>query len=244
MAEPYRLSPEQIRFYREEGYLQVEGFLTPAECERYNAEAEKKAQGHYHNYLHFHEEVPAFHELILNPRLHDICDQLQDHRMIPIGSIYFFCKPNNPLENGSVPHQDNYSPKSPPGSYFVASVAFDDADEKNGALVVYPKTHLLGELPGQEKKNFEYDAKGQLTTAYPIGNECRIPEGYAPLTLNYKKGSALFLHSLLVHSAPKNVNPDGRWRRQIYLHFIKDGHPFWPGWNAKRQIMDRGPRRI
>ena len=226
--------------YERDGYLVVEDVFSPAECDRFIAAAEARAEGHFHNYLDFHETLPDFKALITDKRLLSLADQLHQHRMVPIGSIFFFCKPGNPLENGSAPHQDNYAPKSPFGSYFVMAVAFADADEGNGSLVVYPGTHKLGDLPAVARPNFEFDASGHITKAYPIGNDVKVPDNYKPLTLRYKKGAAIFIHGHIVHEAPKNPSPD-RWRQAIYMHYIKDGHPFWPGWNAKRQLIDRPP---
>ena len=208
-------------------------------------EAHDFAGDNIHNYLSFHRDLNNFNKTILRNDLHDICDQLNDFRMIPIGSVFFFCKPNNPLENGSHPHQDNYVAKAPFGSYFVASIALDDADESNGALQVWPKSHKVGELPFEDTKNFEFDNEGHVTKAYPIGSRVLdIPNEFDKLTLNYEAGDLILLHSHIIHAADKNCSDEDRWRRQVYFHFVRDGDPFWPGWNAKRQIMDRGPRRV
>lgn len=244
MENIYKLTPEQIKSYQENGYLVVKNFLKNHEVEGLVRAAHDYAGDNIHNYLNFHRDVSEFNSTILRSDLHDICDQLNNSRMIPIGSVFFFCKPNNPLENGSNPHQDNYVAKAPFGSYFVASIALDNANAENGALKVWPRSHLLGELPFKDTKNFEFDDDGKLTKAYPIGSECQIPDGYEELILEYKKGDLILLHSHIIHAAEKNVSTNDNWRRQVYFHFIREGDPFWPGWNARRQIMDRGPRRL
>jgi phytanoyl-CoA hydroxylase len=230
--------PEQVQRYREEGYLVLEEVLSADECQRLSLAADQAAAGHYANILDLHDRSKAFHGLITDPRILRVADTIQGARMIPIGSVFFFCKPGNPLENGAHMHQDNYAPKAPYGSYFVIGVPLDDADEGNGALVVYPRTHELGELPSTPSKNLEFDASGKVIKAYPVGHEVQIPGGYAPHQLRYRRGSLLLLHGHTVHGAPKNPSPD-RWRRIVYLHFIKDGDPFWPGWNARRRLIDR-----
>lgn len=233
-----KLTDEEIKFYEENGYLVIPEFLDGDHCHQISQAVDDCVKGDYRNYLTLHEDIDIVKQLITNRDLLALADQLQSHRMIPIGSIYFFCKPNNPLENGSYPHQDNYAPKSPVGSYLVGSVSFDDADKENGALIVYPKTHLLGDLPCEDSKNFEYASDQTLSKVYPIGSKVVIPEGYEEKQLEYKKGSLIFLHGHTIHFAHKNSSD--RWRRTIYLHYIKDGHPFWPGWNAKRQLIERG----
>jgi len=69
-----------------------------------------------------------------------------------------------------------------------------------------------------------------------------LPQGLEPVTLSYPRGSLVFIHAHLVHGARRNPSPE-RWRRAMYMHYIKDGDPFWPGWNAKRQLIERGDRR-
>ncbi len=232
------LSAEQKAFYAENGYLVLDELFTKEECAKLRKDADEAAEGRFTNYLDLHKRRESFHNLIISPKLLPILDELQGVRMIPIGSIVFYCKPGNPLENGSNPHQDNYAAKAPVGSYLVCGVAIDDADEKNGALVVIPRIQKLGDLPNTPSKNFEKDADGNIIKANPIGNKVEIPEGYEEVQLTYKQGSVILLHGHNVHYAPKNNDPV-RWRRTIYLHYIKDGDPFWPGWNARRQIMER-----
>jgi len=231
-------TPEQLQFYRENGYLIVEKFLSGEACDTLIAGAAAVANGHYTNLLNLHARTAEFHQLLTHPEILSMADAIQNARMIPIGSIYFFCKPDNPLEQGSHMHQDNYATKAPYGSYFIAAVALDDTDEGNGALIVYPGSHKLGDLPNTPSKNFDRDKSGKITTAYPIGNPVQIPPEYKPLRLKYAKGSLLFLHGHIVHGAPRNPSKT-RWRQKIYLHYIKDGDPFWPGWSAKRQIIER-----
>ena len=232
------LSSAQKEFYAENGYLVIENVLSEAECAKLRQDADAAANGHFTNFLDLHRRVESYHQLILSPKLLPLLDDLQAARMIPIGSVMFYCKPANDLENGSQPHQDNYAPKAPFGSYLVCGVAIDDADESNGSLVVYPRTHHLGELPNTPSKNFDKDADGKIIKAYPVGNKVEIPEGYPPVQLKYKQGSVILLHGHNIHYAPKN-NHETLWRRTVYLHYIKDGDPFWPGWNARRAIMDR-----
>jgi ectoine hydroxylase-related dioxygenase (phytanoyl-CoA dioxygenase family) len=241
MVEP--VTAEQKAFYEENGYLLLEGVFSKEECAELRKEADEAAPERPTNILDMHKRKAAFHRLITSPKLLAIVDRIQDARMIPIGSIFFFCKPQNELENGSVLHQDNYAAKAPYGSYLVCGVAIDDADASNGSLVVYPRIQKLGDLPNTPSKNFEKDEHGNIVKAYPIGNAVQIPPGYDPVQLSYPQGSVILLHGHNVHFAPKNPHPT-RWRRTIYLHYIKDGDPFWPGWNARRQIMDRDAKFV
>ncbi|MBF0187675.1 MAG: phytanoyl-CoA dioxygenase family protein [Magnetococcales bacterium] len=237
------ISPKEIHFFHENGYLHIPNFLSSERCDTIMEGIEKRAEGHYHNYLHLHEEVPEVQALITDSKLLAVCDSVNDHRMVPVGSIFFFCKPNNPLEAGSLPHQEVYAVKAEYGAYLVAAVAFDDADEENGSFIVYPGSHTMGKFPFTTKKNFDYREDGQLQQANPIGPITDYPKSLekTKIQLTYKRGDLLLVHDHVLHYADRNTSKD-RWRRKIYMHFIKDGHPFWPGWNARRQVMDRPPR--
>lgn len=225
-------------FYRDNGYEIISTNILESRLHTLRFVADLR--GHDNGYvtmLDLHKNM-FFEELILDPKILEIADEACCGRMIPVGSIFFFCKPGNPKDAGSIAHQDNYAAKAPYGAYFVVGVALDDAGPDNGSLVVYPGTHVLGDLPCEPSKNFEKDMAGNITKAYPIGNPCKIPDGYVPKQLEYKAGDIVLIHGHLVHSAPKNPSQD-KWRRMFYMHYIKDGEPFWPGWNARRGLIDR-----
>lgn len=232
------ITQEQIDFYNENGFLLIKGLIDRETIKTLRDEADGVVKdGVYTNRLDMHKEL-NFAKLHKNKEILDIIDKVIGHKMIPVGSIFFYCKPNNPLENGSIWHQDNYAPKSLVGSYLVVGVPLDDADAENGSLIVVPKSHKLGDVNHKPSKNFEKDKNGKIINAYPIGDECEVPDGHITLQLEYEAGDLLIMHGHTIHMAHKNTHPT-RWRRKIYMHYIKDGHPFWPGWNAKRELIER-----
>lgn len=231
------LTQEQISFYEENGYLHLKKVFSAEVCDNLIKEAHDFAKDHITVYLQMHK-LPHSQLLHTGETLCKIGDTLVKSRVIPIGSIFFFCKPNNPLENGSTWHQDNYAAKSTWGSYINLAVSLDDADASNGSLWVIPKSHKLGDLPCDPKANFAYDENGRMYNSAPIGNNCQVPENLQKIQLEYSKGDVLAIHGHLVHKAEKNIHPE-RWRRTSYFVYIKDGEPFWPGWTAKRELLDR-----
>jgi phytanoyl-CoA hydroxylase len=226
------------KFYNEQGYLVVENFLPHQTCDELVEEADRAAAGTYTNLLNLHDRSEKFYSLLTNREILAIADSLIESRMIPVSSIFFFCKPGNPLEQGSHFHQDNYAPKAPYGSYLTCGVALEDASPENGSIVVFPGTHKLGDLPCIPSKNFEQDEAGRIQKAYPIGNEVQVPPDARKIQLTYPKGSLVLIHGHTIHGAPANPSTT-RWRRKIYLNYIKDGSPFWPGWVAKRRLIER-----
>ena len=230
------LKESQLNFYRQNGYCLVENVVSKEDCRLLIAEANRAAKGKYNLRLNMHQS-PKFHKIHIRKDILAMADQLCEHRMIPIGSVFYFSQPNSTF-GSSVWHQDNFAPKAPHGSYLVIGLALDDADESNGALTVVPRTNFLGDLPVMSKGYLKKDKTGEISQKYPAGMECKIPEGYEPVQLTYKRGDIIFLHGHIIHRANKNSHPE-RWRRKIYMHYIKNEHPFWPGWNARRQLIDR-----
>tara|TARA_E500000331_G_scaffold353207_1_gene403406 strand:- start:332 stop:1105 length:774 start_codon:yes stop_codon:yes gene_type:complete len=236
--DSFALTEEQIQFYDTNGYLLIKSVWSKEEINVIRNDMDELAEGHFTNKLdqHYHRSLRKAHA---GKKMCDIGDALLRGRAIPIGSISFFCKPSNPLEHGSVWHQDNYAGKTPDGNnYLNLAIAVDDADKSNGSLKVVPGSHRLGLLPCNPKANFSKDELGRLYQCAPIGNNCEIPEGFPIIQLAYEEGDVLAVNGLLVHSADKNTHPT-RWRRSIYNVYIKENEPFWPGFTAKRRLLER-----
>ena len=232
------LSKEQLYFYEQNGFLKIENVFEEEEIKALRKDLDDFSDGHYTSKVdsHYYGTIQKIHT---GKKLCDIGDAILNDRSIPIGSIAFYCKPNNPLEHGSTWHQDNYAGRTPDGNnYLTLTVALDDADADNGALMVIPGSHKWGELPCNPKPNFSRDNQGRLYASAPTGNNVDLPSDCQILQLDYKAGDVLALGGLLVHGAKKNEHKS-RWRRSIYLIYIKDGEPFWPGFTSKRCLLER-----
>ena len=232
------LSKEQINFYGDNGYLRVRNVFSKQEMSQVRNDMDSFADGKYTNYLnmHYYKSVKQIHRC---KRMCDIADQIINLRAIPIGCTAFFCKPNNPLENGSIWHQDNYGTlAADPDRFINIAVAVDEADSSNGSLMVAPGTHKLGPLPNKPKANFSVDKDGKMYNSSPIGNECELPQDANVVQLEYEIGDVIVLHSHILHMANKNTHAN-KWRRCLYYLYIGDKVPFWPGWTARRELLDR-----
>lgn len=234
----FTLTEEQLKFYDENGFLKIEKVWNEEEVSILRKDLDDFANGHFTNKLdaHYYGNLKKIH---CTKKMCDIGDSILRSRAIPIGSIAFYCKPNNPLELGSTWHQDNYAGRSPDGNnYLNLAVSLDDADETNGALLVVPGSHKWGDMPCNPKANFSKDNEGRLYTSAPIGNNIIMPEDANVVQLEYNSGDVLVVNGLLVHKANKNTHAT-RWRRTMYFVYTKEGEPFWPGWTAKRCLLDR-----
>lgn len=234
----YEVSKKQLKFYEENGYLHLKQVFSNEEMDTVRQHMEEHASGFYTNYLNMHT-YKSMKEIHRGKKMCDIGDAIfGGTRAIPIGSTSFFCKPNNPLENGSTWHQDNYAARSTPGSYINIALAIDSATPENGSLMIVPKSHKLGDLPCNPKANFSRDSDGRLYNSSPIGNDCELPADLPIVHLSYNSGDVLVVHGLLVHKALKNSHPT-LWRRTLYNVYVKEFEPFWPGWTAQRRLLDR-----
>ena len=239
--DEYLLSQDEKKFYYHNGYLLIKGLFTKQEMNIIRKDMDEFANGHYTNYLNMHH-FKSIREIHRNKKMCDIADQIINMRAIPIGCTSFFCKPNNPLENGSVLHQDNaYNDgalSEDPNAFINIGLAVDDADINNSPLMVVPGSHKLGPLPHKAQDNFSTDKSGKLYNSNPIGNECELPSGHTITQLEYKSGDAIILHSHILHRAKKNKHPT-KWRRALYYLYIGEDISFSPGRTAKRTLLSR-----
>tara|TARA_Y100001968_G_scaffold329062_1_gene377577 strand:- start:1595 stop:2416 length:822 start_codon:yes stop_codon:yes gene_type:complete len=162
-----------------------------------------------------------------------------------------------PGDEGFSLHQDNYYNRAnPPNSMTAVWIAIDDADDKNGSLIVYPFTQEEGILP--VKRNWKYIFKKapklipkkihQLISKSSDGYDKTsgvveqfansiVPKKYKPFTLNIKAGSIAFMHGNLVHSSGINTSKY-RFRRNLLLNYIRQGSSFNSGIISRRKKLD------
>ncbi len=236
--KPFLLKNRQVQFYKDNGYLHIANVFTKDDIDIIKKDMDDFAKGHFTSKLdaHFYKNIKRLHR---GKRLCDIGDSVLGDRAIPIGSYLTYFKPKNPLELGSTWHQDNYAGKTPNGNNYInIAVAIDNADKSNGALKVVPGSHKLGELKCNPKINFKSDKNGRLVQINPIGNNCEVPNNLKTVQLKYNSGDILIINGLTVHKADKNFHPE-KWRRKIYFVYLKNGEAFWPGWTAKRELLNR-----
>ena len=247
--DSYELSPDQLDFYEENGYLLIPQVWNSEEVDIIRKDLDDAANGHFTVRLdmHFHKSIKQAHR---GKKMCDIGDAICKGRAIPIASTTFFCKPSNPLEYGSIWHQDNFAPMAPNGNNYInLAIIVDDADETNGSLIVVPKSHKFGMLSFDPSPNFSRDEEGRIVQVAPIGYAKKLSDyrdsGGNILSdelptkqLKYNAGDILVVNGLLLHKADKNMHPT-RWRRTIYSVYIKEKEPFWPGFTAQRRLLDR-----
>ena len=91
--------------------------------------------------------------------------------MIPVGSVFFFSKPKNIYDRGSVWHTDTSTVKSNFGSYLTVAVVLDDSSIENGCLQIITKSHFINKI-SKQKANYKFNnnIKAPILKGDEIGN--------------------------------------------------------------------------
>ena len=229
----YRLSDEQVEFFREEGYVAGVRILTARQVERLRAElAELSDPAHplHDLFYEFHSNEspdparvlfhalgawrvsPGFHDLLWHAALTVPAAQLLG------GAVRFwhdqlFCKP---ARHGGVVawHQDySYWTRTRPLAHLSCWIGLDDSTAENGCLRYVPRSHRWPLLPVTGLAS-DMDAIRSVLTA-----EQRAQ--FAPVPVELKAGEASFHHPLLVHGSYENLTD--RPRRAAVVNVFRDG---------------------
>lgn len=229
----YRLSPEQIEFFRENGYLAGVRILTDEQVEILRGELEhlmnpahegRELFHEYHsnesadpNRVLFHalgawRVKPGFHDLLWNPAFLVPASQLLG------GAVRFwhdqlFCKP---ARHGGVVswHQDySYWTRTTPLAHLTCWIGLDDSTRENGCLHYVPGSHQWPDLP-------KGILAGDLESSRRSLPE-ELQEKFQPVAIELKKGQASFHHARTMHGSGANDTP--KPRRATVINVFLDG---------------------
>src|SRR5689334_4496978 len=229
----YRLSDQQVAFFREHGYLSGIRVLDDDQVESLRQElaglTDSSHPGHnlFYEY-HSNESVdpsrvlfhalgawritPGFHDLLWNPAFTVPASQLLN------GPVRFwhdqlFCKP---ARHGGVVawHQDySYWTRTKPMAHLTCWIGLDDATRDNGCLQYVPGSHRWELLP---ITGLAGDMDAIQTVLSP---EQRAQ--FKPVAIELKAGEAAFHHPLMVHGS--YANSTDHQRRATVINAFRDG---------------------
>jgi ectoine hydroxylase-related dioxygenase (phytanoyl-CoA dioxygenase family) len=229
----FRLSDDQIAFYREHGYVAGVPMLSDEQIEVLREELATlinpphEAEQLFYEY-HSNESAdpglvlfhalgawrvsPAFHDLLWNPAFTVPASQLLE------GTVRFwhdqlFCKP--PLHGGRVAwHQDySYWTRTEPMAHLSCWIGLDDSTRDNGCLYYVPGSHRWSLLPITGLAGDMAAIDAVLTV------EQR--EQFKPKAIELRKGEASFHHPLMIHGSYENKTD--RPRRAAVINVFRDG---------------------
>jgi ectoine hydroxylase-related dioxygenase (phytanoyl-CoA dioxygenase family) len=232
--ERYRLSDEQVEFYRENGYLAGVRILTGEQVERLRNELAElfnpQHPGHelwyeYHtnesanpDTVLFHalgawRIKPGFHDLLWHPAFTVPASQLLE------GAVRFwhdqlFCKP---ARHGGVVawHQDySYWTRTQPMAHLTCWIGLDESTRENGCVHYVPKSHAWTLLPIT-------GLAGNMEAIREVLNDEQWEQFTHPVAVELKAGECSFHHPLMVHGSFENRTD--RPRRATVINVFRDG---------------------
>ena len=230
----YRLTPEQIAFFDDNGYVAGIKVLDDRQVEALRGElADWSAADHpgrelWYEYnsnessdpgaVLFHalgawRIGPGFHDLPWNPAIAVPAAQLLG------GAVRFwhdqlFCKP---ARHGGVVawHQDySYWTRTTPMQHLTCWIALDDSDRGNGCLQYVPGSHRWDLLPIT-------GLAGDMHAIRQVLDDDQWRRLNEPVAIEIPKGYATFHHPLMVHGSFGNATD--RPRRAAVVNLFKDG---------------------
>lgn len=229
----YRLSDEQVEFFREYGYLTGIRMLSEEQVEVLREELSGLADPshpQHHLFYEYHSNeskdparvlfhalgawriTPGFHDLLWNPAFVVPASQLLG------GAVRFwhdqlFCKP---AHHGGVVawHQDySYWTRTRPMAHLSCWIGLDDADVENGCLHYVPGSHRWELLPIT-------GLAGDMHAIQTVLSD-EQQQQFKPVPVVLKKGEASFHHPLMVHGSFENATD--RSRRATVINVFRDG---------------------
>jgi len=229
----YRLTAEQIDFYRTNGYLAGVRVLTDEQIETLRAELDpltdpshpgKPLFYEYHSNestdptkILFHalgawRVAPGFHDLLWNPAF------LMPAAQLLSGPVRFWHDQifYKPARHGGVVawHQDySYWTRTRPLAHLSCWIGLDDSTRDNGCVHYVPGSHKWNLLPVTGLA----DDLNAIQTV--LSNEQK--EQFAPVAIELKQGEASFHHPLMVHGSMENRTD--RPRRATVINAFRDG---------------------
>jgi phytanoyl-CoA hydroxylase len=227
-GDDFTLTRDQKVFYRRNGYLVVDGILAPAECDAALKIFERHADKDYSGIMNLDRKVEEIRNIMKNPKIVKILETLQEAEVVGLQTMFLFKKIGSLYaEQAWNPHQDNAYPLARWGAYVTGNIPFEDQDQENGCISIYPGSHVEDVLPNEPVKSFHENPGSKP------GHCVQVPADYKKVDLTLKKGSVLILHGNVIHESYPNMSKD-RSRPMLLIPYITKGETFIPGKTAQR----------
>jgi phytanoyl-CoA hydroxylase len=253
------LTAAQISAYRRDGFVQIDGFLEPAELQTWRVALDEAvanrdglklptvdeshpvdeskwiddaavASGPYTQRLQLWRTHPHFHKVFLDPKLGCMAARLANTPGMRIWHDQTLIK--EPWAPPSNFHLDNVLWSfHHPGSISIW-VALDDVEEKNGCMHFMPGSQLEVVDPALD---FPTTPAGRAVRPGEGTYFDKYPEWKSrdPVPCVMKAGSATFHNGLTLHGAGSNMTP--RRRRAMTCAFMPDGSIF----NGQQSVLPK-----
>lgn len=233
--EQYRLTKEQVEFYKENGYLSGIKMLNEEQLiflrkelfeladpvnERnelfyeYNSNESTDPKTILFHALGAWRITPGLHDVLWNPAFVMAASQLLNDKPVRFWHDQIFYKP---AKRGGVVawHQDySYWTRTKPVAHITCWCALDEATEENGCLHYIPGSHNWGLMPKPL-------IAGELEGIKDFLNVEQKEKFEHPKAAPVKAGEAIFHHSLTLHGSGENKSEQPR--RAFVINAFADG---------------------
>ena len=199
------LTTDQLKHYKNKGYISPVNALTSSEAKQIRDEIEKienewpgALEGINRNYVHLIS--PIFNKICLNKNILDAVESIVGKNILICGTTLFI---KNPNEKGYVSfHQDAKYIGLEPHNWVTVWLAVTDTNEHNGCMRMLPGSHK-GNLKSHEQKFDDNNllTRGQTIKSVPLNKT-------EPIIL--KAGQVSLHHPLVVHGSGLNKSNDRR----------------------------------
>ena len=197
------LNPNELRFYKKNGYLKIENVFSPEECNRVLEIAKQYMDKDFATRINLDRIDPVLFDVIRDQHIVKIVEAVQNSKIDAIMTGFGFKQAQTLSANQAWnPHQDNSYILSTQGGSINANLFLADSDPKNGGMYFYPGTHREPLLPSEPTpSNFD-----KFSGNNP-GNTVQIPLGYKKIDITIGKGGLLLLHNHVIHGSYSNNSP-------------------------------------
>jgi phytanoyl-CoA hydroxylase len=226
------LPDEAVAFYRENGFLVVEGCIPPEGIAELREETTQVCRGNRGAFggiteatpgetddevlrrylcLHFpHKISEAMNRYVAHPSYVDILTRIIGPNVKCMQSMLFIKASGKP---GQAWHQDEFYIPTRDRSLSGGWLAMDDATVENGCLWILPGSHRRGIIYPQKPNlnDRRFDCAGQ-SYQFPYSDEDSVP-------VEVKAGSIVFFNGYLLHRSLPNHAKSG-YRRVLVNHYM------------------------
>lgn len=239
------VTPSEVAFYRENGYIQYPSFFSAEEIAPLSAAIDHAvAAGRdrilgvegggrhgeayervFNQMLNLWTDYPDARAVTFNRRLSDTARRLSGSGHVRLYHDHAMVKPAGQASRQTQWHQDApFWPMDSLGS-LAAWIAVDDVTMENGCMQFVPGSHRFGKLADINPYHLEVEGESILDRMGAMGHTLA-----EPVAMEMEAGGVTFHHSCTFHRAGPNLSDHPR--RAFSIIYVPEWVRFTGEWNA------------
>lgn len=225
------ITPANVQFYHDYGYLVAPGLLSPEEIDLLKKDTVKIFRGEYgavegtlpamenetdadvlkkYVAIHFpHKISPVINDFMAQKNVVDVLTQIISPNVKCMQSMLFV---KGPGKAGQAWHQDEFYIPTRDKSLTGVWIAIDDASVENGCLWIVPGSHKPGYMMPRVVNHSDEYADVDTIDVSGYKKEEVIP-------VEVKNGSVVFFNGYLLHSSQRNKTSNN-FRTALVNHYM------------------------